>query len=69
MRFRRPPRDHARQLDHRRGARQLGARAAAQRVAVGDDHEAGARLADLARDDRGQAALAVGRLGLEATAC
>ena len=65
VRFRRPPRDHARELDHRRGARQLGARPAAERVAVGDHHEPRARLADLARDDRGQAALAVGRLGLE----
>ena len=65
VRFRRPPRTTSRELDHRRGARQLGARPAAERVAVGDHHEPGARLADLARDDRGQAALAVGRLGLE----
>ena len=60
-----PAADHVGELEHRRGARQLGARPAAERVAVGDHHEPGARLADLARDDRGQAALAVGRLGLE----
>ena len=60
-----PAAHHAGQLHHGRGARQLGARAAAQRVAMGHHHEAGARLADLARDDRGQAAPAVGRLGLE----
>ena len=56
---------HTRQLEHRRGARQLRAGAAPERVAVGHHHEARTGLADLARDDRGQAALAVGGLGLE----
>jgi hypothetical protein len=61
-----PAADHARELDHGGGARQLGLGAAPERVAVRDDDEAGPGLADLAGDDRRQLALPVGGLGPEA---
>jgi hypothetical protein len=61
-----PARDDPGELDHRRGARELRRRAAAGRVAVGDDHELGPRRADLAGEHRGQSALAVDRVALEA---
>ena len=49
VRLERAPAEHPRELEQRRGARQLGLRAAPERVAMRDDDDAAAREARRAR--------------------